>query len=503
VIWDSHPLALGATPKQVFIDGLPQIHAASRDGSFGTSGVAREDSPPYVVEKPAPFQVEPRAPNWDKEAADAVKWEGLPPIALASTTTGEALQEAKTVIFTNVSSVALRATPKVGAMAAQFTDGEGYVVVKDGQVLCADIIAKCGVYFSLDESKVTLVNLMGGTVSKGLTTYGSPLGMEEIQGELSTSDGIVWDTVLQASSLPKAIGNAVIRGVDGLAFGTRHAYLAYRAGVTTAISAPKSRGFLAGLGVAFSVAAPHSLAKGAVVSETAGLHISLGHYGGGVPSVSTQVGVLRRLLLEDHGAHGGEVAAWFGKVAEGKATLVIEAQSADIIASLLHLKREVEQAHGSSVKMTIAGAAEAHLLAKEISSAGVGIVFVPSRPFPTEWESRRMLPGPPLTQDSAISLLLKSNVTVGIGIEEPWSARNTRFDAAWAALEASGSISQSEALALASTNLEKLLGVEEAEDVQGIQDVGDLVATSNGGILDFESKVVGVISPRRGIVDLF
>ncbi len=53
-----------------------------------------------------------------------------------------------------------------------------------------------------------------------------------------------------------------------------------------------------------------------MVSEAAGLHISLGHYGGGVPSVSTQVGVLRRLLLEDHGAHGGEVAAWFGRVAE-------------------------------------------------------------------------------------------------------------------------------------------------------------------------------------------
>lgn len=41
------------------------------------------------------------------------------------------------------------------------------------------------------------------------------------------------------------------------------------------------------------------------------------------------------------------------------------------------------------------------------------------------------LPGPPLTRDSAISLLLSHNVTVGIGIEEPWSARNTRFDVAW------------------------------------------------------------------------
>jgi len=47
--------------------------------------------------------------------------------------------------------------------------------------------------------------------------------------------------------------------------------------------------------------------------------------------------------------------------------------------------------------------------------------------------SRKMfrLPGPPLSKDSAISVLLSYNVTVGIGIEEQWSARNTRFDVAW------------------------------------------------------------------------
>lgn len=46
------------------------------------------------------------------------------------------------------------------------------------------------------------------------------------------------------------------------------------------------------------------------------------------------------------------------------------------------------------------------------------------------------LPGPPLTEDSAITTLLAHNVKVGIGILEQWSARNTRFDAAWASLSA-------------------------------------------------------------------
>lgn len=58
-------------------------------------------------------------------------------------------------------------------------------------------------------------------------------------------------------------------------------------------------------------------------------------------------------------------------------------------------------------------------------------------------------------------------------------------------------MSKAEVLALASTNLEKLLGLE--IDTQ----LSDLVATEQGDLLDFEGKVVGIISPRKGVVDLF
>lgn len=50
---------------------------------------------------------------------------------------------------------------------------------------------------------------------------------------------------------------------------------------------------------------------------------------------------------------------------------------------------------------------------------------------------------------------------------------------------------------MASSNLEKLLGLE-------VQDgLADLVAMETGDILDFESKVIGVISPVKRQVDLF
>ena len=52
---------------------------------------------------------------------------------------------------------------------------------------------------------------------------------------------------------------------------------------------------------------------------------------------------------------------------KGNATLVVRAESADVIATLATLKKEVEGETGKEFKLTIAGAQEAHLLAKELS----------------------------------------------------------------------------------------------------------------------------------------
>ena len=51
---------------------------------------------------------------------------------------------------------------------------------------------------------------------------------------------------------------------------------------------------------------------------------------------------------------------------------------------------------------------------------------------------------------------------------------------------------------LGSTNVESLLGLDSAAESGG-----DLVATTGGEFFDFGAKVVGVISPRLGKVDLF
>lgn len=76
--------------------------------------------------------------------------------------------------------------------------------------------------------------------------------------------------------------------------------LAYRGGITTAITAPVGHGFLRGLSTAFSVGAPHALEKGAIVQHETALHVEISHSLS--VGVSTQIAALRNALFDGTGA---------------------------------------------------------------------------------------------------------------------------------------------------------------------------------------------------------
>ncbi|KAF8633299.1 hypothetical protein AX17_004474 [Amanita inopinata Kibby_2008] len=462
VIWDSHPLALGATPKQVYIDGIPQIEN------------------PHSVEKPPVFQRPPKTPNFDKQRAETLKFDGLPPLDVERT-------DATPVLFTNVSSVYIRNGSSIDQLITGSTTGDWATVLayKGKITVCTSETLLC----SLSSTANKHIDLDGGFISPALVTFGSPLGLEHIEAEGSTTDGSVAD--LLGSTLPEIAGGqgAIIRAADGLQFSTRDALLAYRAGVTTGIVAPVTSGLISGLSTFFDTGAPHRLARSAVIQESTALHVVVGR--SSEFSISTQIATLRHLLL---GNGKGELGSEFRKVARGERPLLVNVHSADIMASLIRLKEEIEIETQSKLRVVFSGASEAHLLAKEIGQANIGIILNPSRPFPSEWRSRRILPGPPLLKKNALSVLLENNVTVGFGVEEKWSARNLRFDLAWAALDVYGEIDEAQALAVGSINIENLLGVEASNS--------DLVATKGGTLLSASSKVVAVISERKQVVDL-
>lgn len=203
VLWDSHPLALGATPQQVWIDGIPQLTS------------------PQTLTKPASFQHVPKVPNFDKEAKETLKHDGLPPLEPTSSVKD-------TVIFANITNVFVRAENGRGVQRVHGASEEGealWAVVRAGKLACVGSRSSDCVRGVLHGKRrqVDFIDLEGGELAPGLTTFGSALGLEEIMGEMSTKDGIAPDGL--STTLPGMAGGSggLVRAVDGLQFSTRHA----------------------------------------------------------------------------------------------------------------------------------------------------------------------------------------------------------------------------------------------------------------------------------------
>ncbi|KAG9120123.1 hypothetical protein FRC07_004525, partial [Ceratobasidium sp. 392] len=253
-------------------------------------------------------------------------------------------------------------------------------------------------------------------------------------------------------------GELVVRAVDGISFAGRNALLAHRGGVTTMIEAPFSYGLIQGVSTAFRTGAAHKLEPGAISQREVALHVRIIHDSTEQNSmVSTKVATLRRLLLG--GLHGDKHSI-YARVARGRLPLVISVEKADIMATLLRLKSEVEAISNSTLHLVFAGATESHLLANEISEAKVDVILAPLRSFPRLWDQKRYIPGPPLSVDTPLQILRRAGVTVGLGVSsvavtQAWDIRNTRFNLGWAVLDSNGTLSFTEALALSTTNLKK------------------------------------------------
>lgn len=77
--------------------------------------------------------------------------------------------------------------------------------------------------------------------------------------------------------------------------------LAYRSGVTNAISAPGGNGLITGISAAFSTGSLNGLEEGAILQNEVALHIKVSQRSS--VSVSTQVAALRKLLFDHHTEH--------------------------------------------------------------------------------------------------------------------------------------------------------------------------------------------------------
>lgn len=182
----------------MYIDGVPQL------GS------------PFTVQKPKRLQEAPKVPNFDKEAEDAIRYEGLPPLLTKENRLTE------DVLFTNVTDVytPVGSTISHSRLFRAVVDGKEFppsVLVQKGRITC---MGECTQEKVMTGTKnITIIDLEGGALSPGLVSFGAPLGLEEIQAEKSTNDGTVLDPLSTAT--PRILDDGeggVIRAVDGLSF---------------------------------------------------------------------------------------------------------------------------------------------------------------------------------------------------------------------------------------------------------------------------------------------
>jgi imidazolonepropionase-like amidohydrolase len=208
VVWDSFPLALGATPKQTYIDGIPQIIN------------------PHVTQKPDEAQKITKSGDYEEETAEALATRGDPDL--------RPKKQVEAVIFQDVAALYL------GNEVRALESGDR-VVVKGGKMVC---VGDCVVEEDVDYE---VIDLKGGSFTPGLISVGSELGMREIQQEPSTRDGVStrskdlnvtddqtpYDPTAPAAEMVEGL---LVHGVDGVSFGGKNVLYVIYLSVSARIS---------------------------------------------------------------------------------------------------------------------------------------------------------------------------------------------------------------------------------------------------------------------------
>ncbi|KDE08750.1 hypothetical protein MVLG_01204 [Microbotryum lychnidis-dioicae p1A1 Lamole] len=222
VLWDSHPLALGAAPLQVWIDGIRQL-----DNAFTAKELDVIIQAPPIASIPNHIISHEEDDDGTQQGTGAQTVDGV-------------------VLFTNVSEVLL---PRNKSTAALTTSNQAplEVVVRSGRIECVGRKGECSNGLGKGAKGV---NLEGGSILPPLLAFGPALGLTEIVSEPTTTDDGVFDPLYSGSlsSLQQIWGpHVAVRAVDGLEMDGKHLHTAHQIGITKAVTAPMGSGFFRGV----------------------------------------------------------------------------------------------------------------------------------------------------------------------------------------------------------------------------------------------------------------
>ncbi|RKP05677.1 hypothetical protein THASP1DRAFT_19507, partial [Thamnocephalis sphaerospora] len=456
VVWDVHPLALGARPLQVFIDGLPQLNTTDD-----------------LSNTPHPFtSVRPGAQRGRTKTSKIESKEAL--------------------------AHPLTRTER-NRLQGDDAGREISVVVKNGGVACVGL----GCEDTFTEANGDIYDLHGGVVLPGIISAGLPLGMIEIEQEPSTGDGSIEEAFISSSDqLPRA--------EDGIAFGGKHLKAALAAGVTTTISPPMAGdAVIAGISVAAHTAGQSVLDdEASIVKEMVALHVRIGQgvASGAVSSVSQQINALRQLLLGQLPIKANQTQPdYFADVVAGKIPLVVHTNGKDIIAAIIKMRNEVRWRYkrsggkGDGAYVIIYGGADAHLIAPDLVAEDVPVVLQPARCQPSTWTSRHCLAGQPLTRFTNAQALHHAGVRVSLAAVDIAAVRNLIWEAGYHHNRDPTVITEASAVGLVTWGLADAFQLPISAGRIQLGKPADLVAY-DGSPFQFGSRITLVSSAQFGVV---
>jgi imidazolonepropionase-like amidohydrolase len=297
VVWNSHPLSVGATAMQVYIDGRATLDPKTVAESGAT--YAKDEQTKPLVQK----------------------------TTLASTERSELCEQVEKagarITITGITESYLESFPS--SKEANTT-----MVIQNGKIICFASHADCSPHITSGPT----INLKNGHVLPGLTAVTVGLGLSEIALDPGTSDGTV------SKSADSMDPENVVYAKYGIHLDGRGFSRAGIGGVTTAVTAPISNGFAGGVSVAISTSGKKNILDGGIVKENVALHFGIGerskcsflplsqdsetetdfHAAETLPTISSGIYKLRQILAENK-----EKDNIYGKASRGEIPLVVHA----------------------------------------------------------------------------------------------------------------------------------------------------------------------------------
>lgn len=237
VAWDSHPLSIGATPLQVYIDGKSTLDAKQVADSL----------------------LKTASQNAQKAISIPKMRPTLPKAARDNLCNGILGARGKKLVFTNIAGYLL-GQPHEHASGPDLT-----IVIEDGNISCINKHEVC----LAAAGDAHIINLEHGYITPGLTAVSQTLGLVEITGEQSTGDGSVNPKAGDDEGLIDYAKYGI--HLEGKGF-TR----ARMGGITKGVTPPLwGGGLIQGISVAYETSDNATILDGGILKEDLALHVTV------------------------------------------------------------------------------------------------------------------------------------------------------------------------------------------------------------------------------------